>query len=74
MHPTELLDDMCHMESHFGVSRNSVRFGARYVHGLRLMHHSLRNLFGSTCWIFGEEVQVEARFYLFGDSANLDTR
>ena len=74
MHLTELLDDMCHIESHFGLSRNSVRFGVRYVHGSRLMHHSLRNHFGSTCWIFGEEAQVEARIYLFGDSANLDVR
>jgi len=50
MHPTELLDDICHMESHFGLFRNSVRFGARYVHGLRLMHHSLCNHFGRTNW------------------------
>ena len=39
----ELLDDVCHMESLFGLFRNSVSFGARYVHALRLMHHSLRN-------------------------------
>ena len=57
MHPMELLDDLCHMESVFGLFRNSVSFGARYVHGLRLMHHSLRNHFGSTCWYFGEEAQ-----------------
>jgi len=74
MHPMELLDDVCHMESRFGVFRNSVSFGARYVHGLRLMRHSLRNHFGSTCWHFGEEAQVEAQFDLFGDSANLDAR
>jgi len=48
MHPMELLDDVCHMESFFGLFRNSVSFGARYVHGLRLMHRSLRNHFGST--------------------------
>ena len=53
---------------------NNVSFCARYVHGLRLMHHSLRNHFGSTFWYFGEEGQVEARFDLFGDSANLDAR
>jgi len=50
MHPMELLDDVCHMESLFGLFINSVGFGARNVHGLRLMHHSLRNHFGSTCW------------------------
>ena len=50
MHPMELIDDVCHMESHFSMFRNSVSFGGRYVHGLRVMHHSLRNHFGSTCW------------------------
>ena len=34
----------------------------------------LRNHFGSTCWYFGEEAQVEARFDMFGDNANLDAR
>ena len=45
-----VLDDVCHMESRFGQFRISVSFGARYVHGLRLMHQRLRNHFGSTCW------------------------
>ena len=62
------------MESCFGSFRDSVSFGRRYVHGLRLMHRSLRNHFGGTFWYFGEEGQVEARFDLFGDSANLDAR
>ena len=48
--PIELLDDVCHMKSTFGVLRDSISFGARYAHGLRLMHQSLRNHFGSTCW------------------------
>ena len=74
MHPMELLYDVCRMESRFGLFRNSVSFGVKYVHGLRLMHHSLRNNFGSTCWYFGEEALVEARFDLFGHSANLDAR
>jgi len=46
----ELLDDMCHRESCFGSFRNSVCFGARYVHGLRLMHHRLRNYFRRNRW------------------------
>ena len=54
----ELLDDVCHMESRFGLFRNSVSFGVRY----------------GTCWYFGEDAQVEARFDLFGDSANRDAR
>jgi len=41
---------MCHMESRFGVLRDNICFGRRYVHGLRLMHQSLGNHFGSTCW------------------------
>ena len=40
----ELLDDVCHMESRFGLFRNSVSFGARYVHGLCLLHHRLIKL------------------------------
>jgi hypothetical protein len=28
-HPIELLDDVCHMESHFGPFGDSVSFGAR---------------------------------------------
>ena len=62
----ERLDDVCHMESHFGLFRNSV--------SLRIMHHSLRNHLGSTYWNFGEEAQVEARFDLIVDNANLYAR
>ena len=57
MLPMELLDDMCHMESRFSPFGDIVSFGARYVHGLCLVHHSLRNHFGSTGWHFGEEAQ-----------------
>ena len=71
MHPMELLDDVCHMESCFGLFRNGVSFTARYVHGLRLMHYSLRNYFESAYWYFGKEAQVEARVDLLRDSANL---
>ena len=28
-HPIELLDDVCHIESHFGLIGDSVSFGAR---------------------------------------------
>ena len=56
------------------VCLESVSFVVIFMHGLRLMHHSLRNHFGSTCRYFGEEPQVEARFDLLGDSANLDAR
>ena len=73
-----MLTDIHALADHFLIVlpniNSSVSFGVRYVHGLRLMHHSLINHFGSTCWYFGEEAQVEARFDLFGDSANLDAR
>ena len=49
-HQMELLDDMCHMESHFGPFRDSVSFGATLVHGLHLMHPRIRNHFGCTRW------------------------
>ena len=38
----------CVMESRFCLLRNSVSFGARYVHGLHLMEHSLRNHVGTS--------------------------
>ena len=46
----ELLDDVCHMKSCFGLFGDSVSFDARYAHGLWLMHHRLRNHFGRTQW------------------------
>jgi len=50
MHPMELIDDVCHMESCFGLFVDIVSFSARLVHSLHLMHHSLRNHFGHTIW------------------------
>ena len=49
-HPIELLDDVCHIESHFGLFVDSVSFGARKVHDLCLMQNMLRNYFGHTRW------------------------
>ena len=73
--PIELPDDVCHMESRFGVLRDSISFGARNVHGLCLMHQSLRNHFWKHLLVLlGEEAQVEAVFGLFRDSANLDAK
>ena len=42
----ELLDDVYHMKSRFGLFGDSVSFGAKQVHGFCLMHHRLRNYFG----------------------------
>ena len=44
----ELLGDVGHVESHFFMVGDIVSVGARQVHGLRQMHHSLRNHFGRT--------------------------
>jgi hypothetical protein len=44
----ELVGDMGHVESCFGLFGESVSVCARYVHGLREMYHRLRNHFGCT--------------------------
>ena len=46
--PDEVLDHVCHMESRFNLFGDSVSLGARLVHVLRIMHHRLRNHYGST--------------------------
>ena len=38
------------VESHFDPFGDSVSVGARLVHGLCQMYHSLRNHFGRTLW------------------------
>ena len=55
--------------------RDSISFGERYVHGLRLMHQNSKKPFWKhLLLLLGEEAQVEARFGLFRDSASLDAR
>ena len=44
----EHLDDVCHMESHFGLHGDSVTFGARQVLGVRETKLMLENEFGYT--------------------------
>jgi hypothetical protein len=44
----ELLGDVGHVESCFGLFGDGVSVGARLVHGLRQMYHKLRNHFGRT--------------------------
>jgi hypothetical protein len=44
----ELLGDVGHVESRFGLFEDSVSAGARQVHDLRLKYHRLRNHFGRT--------------------------
>ena len=71
----ELLDDVCPMESRFGLFRNSVSFDARYVHGFAPNAPQSKKPFWTHLLVLlGEGAQVDARFSLFGDSANLEAR
>jgi hypothetical protein len=47
MHPMELLDDVRHVESYFGLFIDSVIVGARLVHNLHQTYHRLINHFES---------------------------
>ena len=55
----ELLDNVCHMESCFGLFRDSVSVGAKTPFWMHLMV------------LLGEEAQVKVQYDLFGDSANI---
>jgi hypothetical protein len=49
-HPMELLGNMGHLESRFGLFGDGVSFVARYVHGLRQTYHGVKKCFGRTQW------------------------
>ena len=58
----ELLGDVGHVESRFGLFGDGVSVGARQVHGLRQTYDRLRK----SCWmhpmvLLGDEAQVDAR-------------
>jgi hypothetical protein len=46
----ELLGDVGHVESHFGLFDDTVSVGSRRVQGLCQTYHMLRNRFGHTRW------------------------
>ena len=48
MNAMELVGDVGHVESHFGLIGNSVTVDARKVHDLYQMYHRLINHFGHT--------------------------
>jgi hypothetical protein len=50
MHRMELLRDVGHVESHFGLFGYGVSVGERLVHDLRQTYHRLINQFGRTRW------------------------
>jgi hypothetical protein len=71
----ELLGDVTHVESHFGLLRGGVSIGARLVHRLRQTYHRVRNHFGRTRW-YSKLTRLKWKLVLVyvGDGANLDTR
>jgi hypothetical protein len=50
MHSMELLGDVGHVESRFGLFGDNVSVGPRLVHGLHQTYHRLINPFGRTQW------------------------
>jgi hypothetical protein len=46
----ELLGDVGHVESHFGLFRESVSVGTRLVHDFHRAYHRLEKCFGRTRW------------------------
>ena len=67
----ELLGDMGHMESHFFRFGDSVSVGAQFAPNIPLAQKSF---WTHPMVLLGDEAQVEARFGLFRDSANLEAR
>ena len=68
----ELLGDAGHVKSHFILFGDGVSVSARQVHGL---HQTAQKPFWThPMEILGDEAQEQARFGLFRDTANLDTR
>jgi hypothetical protein len=46
----ELLGDLGHAETHFGLFADSANLDARLVHGFYRTYHRLENHFGQTRW------------------------
>jgi hypothetical protein len=71
----ELLGDVSHVESRFGLFGDSVSVSAIWVHSLHQWYQWLRNLFWTHPMVLlGDKAQVEARFGPFGDNVNLDAK
>ena len=68
----ELLGDVGHVESCFGLIGNSVSVGATMVHSLHRTYHRLRKSFWTHPMVFlGDMGHVESRFGPFGDSVSV---
>ena len=63
------------MDACFGPFGDSANVAASLVYGSRQAYHGLRKSFWMHPMVLlGDEAQVEARFGLLGDSANLGAR
>jgi hypothetical protein len=67
----ELLGDVGHVKSHFGPFGDSVSVRARKVHGLSKRPYAQKSVWTHPMVLLGVEAEVDARFGLFGDNANL---
>jgi hypothetical protein len=62
----ELLGNLGHVESCFGLFADSANLDARLVYGLHQKYHRLRNCFWMHVMVLlGDKAQVEPRFGLF---------
>ena len=72
-HPIELLGDMGHVESCFGLFGDSVSVGARYCVVCAKCTIDSEIILDSMV-LLGDKAQVETRFSPFRGSENLDAR
>jgi hypothetical protein len=70
----EVQGDVGRVECHFVLFGDNVSVDVRYVHDLRQTYQRLKIVLDAPDGTPRCEAQVEARFSLVGDSANLDTR
>jgi hypothetical protein len=62
-------------KDHFDLFGDSFNFGARKVHGLRLLYHGMENHFGhNRRYSYVMYVKLKVFFGQFGDSVSLGAR
>jgi hypothetical protein len=69
-----LLRDVGQVETHFGLSRNSVNLDTRQMHCLRQTTIDSESFWPHLIVHLGDVDQAKAHFDPFGDSFNLSTR
>ena len=70
----ELLGDVGHVESHFGLLGDNVGVGASRCTVCAKRNTGLEIILDIMMVLLRDEAQVDACFVLFGDSAKLDAR